>query len=280
MPKAVTTVTYGADPEFFVKEKATGAIIPGCGLFGGDKGAPIILSSMGGYLEDGVAIEFNVAPAPTIEEVRSRLLNLISMWEQRFPQHTLVDSPVAEFDKKILRLHRKAMEIGCNADLCAWGFRKAPQIRDMGTQRFTGGHIHVGIDPWPKGLDKAFFVRWLDAFAYIPNWTAANPDRFRFYGRPGLYRDTSYGVEYRTPDPTWVFNTRVQLATAVEKAVSLLLKCLEKDKDWTTQCFDGICKEMRLYTILATPTVDRLTFSKAWTKDFPYYASHMEKQAA
>lgn len=275
MPK----VTYGADPEFFVQERATGTIIPACGLFGGDKGAPILLSSMGGYLEDGVAIEFNVAPADNIEEVRQRLLNLVSMWEQRFPQHKLVSSPYADFDKKTLRTHKKAMEIGCTADLCAWGLRRAPQIREMAATRYAGGHIHVGIDPWPDGLEKAFVIRWLDAFAWTTNLADVNEERFKFYGRPGLYRDTHYGVEYRSPDPTWVFE-KGPIAAAVEKSIGNLMNCWKHDSAWTKQCFDSITRELRMDGLYSKPTFDTLSIPRAWRKDLAYYAEYMEKQAA
>lgn len=231
-------VTYGADPEFFVREKATRAIIPSCGLFGGEKGNPVLLSSEGGYLEDGVTIEINVAPQSTVNELIGKLRGLKSLWEQRFPQHELVGVPSAEFDKAELRKHRGAMEIGCNADLSAWGIRRLPQISDFGTRRFAGGHIHVGMNPWPEGLDTAFFIRWLDMFALMPTAAAASEDRWHFYGRPGLYRPTSYGVEWRSPDNTWVVGD----ASVAHKVGIATQKLLE-----ATYSFDEVARRFGEY---------------------------------
>lgn len=216
-------VTYGADPEFFVREKATRTIIPSCGLFGGEKGNPVLLSSEGGYLEDGVTIEINVAPQASVTGLIEKLRGLKSLWEQRFPQHELVGMSSAVFDKAELRKHRSAMEIGCNADLCAWGVRTLPQINDFGNLRFAGGHIHVGLDPWPEDLDLDFFIRWLDLFALLPTASEANHDRWPHYGRPGLYRPTSYGVEWRSPDNTWVLGNSA-VANLVEMATDRLIQ--------------------------------------------------------
>lgn len=218
-------VTFGADPEFFVRERSTGTTIPSCGLFGGEKGNPTILSNKGGYLEDGVTIEFNVAPSASLTQVRADLRELIGLWHQRFPQHELVGEPACQFDAAELKKHRTAMEIGCSADLSAWGVRRTPQVSDFGEVRFAGGHIHIGMDPWPEEYSKEFLIRWLDLFAYVPSLKFVKPDRFPYYGKPGLYRSTSYGVEYRTPDNTWVLNDKAfEIPKQVELMVGALLE--------------------------------------------------------
>jgi hypothetical protein len=218
------TVTFGADPEFFVQERATKTIIPACGLFGGEKGNPVILSKKGGYLEDGVTIEFNVAPSPTVVQVRTDLIELMALWHQRFPQHELVGTAAAEFGEGILKKHRQAMEIGCAADMSAWGVRRTPQVSDFGDVRFAGGHVHIGLDPWPEEFSKEFLVKWLDIFAFIPCVQSANELRFQYYGKPGLYRVTDYGVEYRTPDNGWVTGDKqFAVVSNIERVTHLLL---------------------------------------------------------
>lgn len=218
-------VTYGADPEFFVVERDTLTVIPACGLFGGEKGNPVLLSEKGGYLEDGVTIEFNVSPSATIAGVRADLLGLIDLWHKRFPKHKLIDGGMVEFNPISLRKLRGAMEIGCAADLSAWGTRRSPQISDLGGMRFAGGHIHIGMDPWPEVYEKPWLIKYLDLMAYLPNARYANPTRYKVYGLPGLYRSTGYGVEYRSPENTWVYDQAngKQVGAAVEKAVSNLL---------------------------------------------------------
>lgn len=276
------TVSFGADPEFFVKERKTGTIIPACGLFGGNKGAPVILSNEGGYLEDGVTIEINVAPADNIGTVRTRILNLISMFEQRFPDHVLECAGAAEFDKRELRKHRTAMEIGCSADMCAWGFRRAPQIKDMGAMRFAGGHIHVGMDPWPEGLEKKFVIQWLDLFALIPSIREINVDRYRYYGRPGLYRETGYGVEWRSPDPSWVVG-RSGIALRAESAIRALVKMLGMPSGAAkiATMWEGIMESERVQDFISTPDLkDPYSMPSRWRQDMPSYLSYFLKNAA
>lgn len=238
----MTKVTFGADPEFFVKERATGTIIPACGLFGGSKGSPVILNSSGGYLEDGVTIEINCIPAATIAELTTRILALKALWEQRFPQHELVVQSSAEFPRRELRKHRQAMQIGCNADLCAWGIRRIPQISDFGNMRFAGGHIHVGLYPWPENLEKELLIKWLDVFALLPCIDVSSRYRFEHYGRPGLYRETDYGVEWRSPDPAWVIGNS-NVATLAESSVTALLASLTgfKEPNTTRNLFNSVC---------------------------------------
>lgn len=249
-------VTFGADPEFFVRERATGTIIPACGLFGGDKGSPIILSGDGGYLEDGVTIEINVAPQGTISVLRERILGLKSLWEQRFPGFELVTEASTDFTRATLRKHPQAMAIGCNADLCAWGIRRAPQISDFGTRRFAGGHIHVGLDPWPQGIDPAFVIRWLDVFALFPTLreNTVSVERFEHYGRPGLYRTTSYGVEWRSPDPYWVAN-RSAVADYAQRAVEGLVHGVTTNQGRTLERFEHYVEADGVNKALANPVL-------------------------
>lgn len=227
-------ITFGADPEFFVRERATKTIIPACGLFGGEKGAPILLSGDGGYLEDGVTIEINVAPQARMSDLREKVLSLKALWEQRFPQHELVCQSHAEFTKVQLRAFPQAMQIGCAGDLCAWGIRRAPQISDFGPLRFAGGHIHIGLDPWPEYVEKAFLIKWLDMFALLPTITEySDIERFEYYGRPGLYRNTSYGVEWRSPDPMWVTGKSPIAEYAEESVRAFIDKVAGTEKKYT-----------------------------------------------
>lgn len=250
-------VTFGADPEFFVRERATGTIIPACGLFGGAKGSPIILSVDGGYLEDGVTIEINVAPQNNVQTLRERILGLKRLWEQRFPGFELVTEAHATFTRAALRRHPQAMAIGCDADLSAWGIRRAPQISDFGTVRFAGGHIHFGLDPWPQGIDPAFVIRWLDVFALFPTLreNAVSIERFEHYGRPGLYRTTPYGVEWRSPDPYWV-DDRSPIAGFAQRAIEGLVRGITTNQARMLERFDRFVGADNIAPTLAQPVLN------------------------
>lgn len=195
--------TFGADPEFFVMDKKDN-ILPACRLFGGDKGSPMFLSPDGGYLEDGTTVEFNVTPCSTLAEVRQKISNLILVFLNKHDQYKLSKSSSATFSPEVLAKFPEARNIGCAPDLSAYGLRIAPSIAGFGSTRFAGGHIHVGIDPWPEGLEKASLVKFLDLLFLCPGIPKfVDSSRWRFYGHPGLYRETKYGVEHRSPDNYW-----------------------------------------------------------------------------
>jgi len=201
-----TKVTFGADPEFFVTHKSNPDVpVPACGLFGGAKKAPIFLTPEGGYLEDGCAVEFNVSPADTLVEVKKRLDRIITAFLVLNKDYAIWPSATAQFDSKKLRLFPQASVLGCDADFWAYGLRVKPQVNMFKNRRFAGGHIHIGLNPWPKDLDPKMFIKAIDCFAYVEyvSHLGYDPLRWEFYGHPGLYRETSYGVEWRSPDNSW-----------------------------------------------------------------------------
>ena len=198
-------MTFGADPEFFVQEKKSKLIVPSCRLFGGDKGSPMFLSPDGGYLEDGTTVEFNVTPCITLGEVRKKLQNLLLVFLNKYDKYQIHSASVAKFSSEVLAKFPEACQIGCSPDLFAYGLRTAPAISKFGNYRFAGGHVHVGIDPWPEGLEKANLVKFLDLLFVCPSNAQGfcDPERYQFYGHPGLYRETKYGIEHRSPDNYW-----------------------------------------------------------------------------
>jgi hypothetical protein len=93
---------------------------------------------------------------------------------------------------------------------------------DMGSIRYTGGHLHVGCNPWPEWLPKRAFVQFLATAygAYIPELHPSGRDRY--YGMPGIWRETPYGVEYRTPTIAWLRKEYPYL-DAMEKSIKRML---------------------------------------------------------
>lgn len=235
------TTTIGADPEFFVCDKATAVPVPACRKFGGEKKAPMFLSPDGGYLEDGCTVEFNVTPSVTLAETRKKIENLILIFLNQHNAYEITRYSSATFDKKTLESLPEAMHIGCSPDLFAYGLRVAPSVQKFGSTRFAGGHIHLGIDPWPEGLDKALVIKFLDLMTVLPLLGHSDKGRYPFYGHPGLYRETDYGVEHRSPDNIWcnpAFYASTGAATRkfvddivynFDKSIYLLKECLEFD---------------------------------------------------
>lgn len=197
------SVTVGADPEFFVKDKKTDEVIVSCRKFGGEKRAPMFLSPDGGFLEDGTTVEFNVSPSRSLRECAKKLEGLILIFLNKYDNVTFSGETEATFPPDELEKYPEARQIGCAPDLFAYGLRIAPAIEKFKNRRFAGGHIHLGIDPWPEGLEKDLVIKWMDLLFLLPMNAYANKNRWEFYGHPGLYRETPYGVEYRSPDNLW-----------------------------------------------------------------------------
>lgn len=194
-------LTVGADPEFLVMDKES--IVPACRKFGGEKRAPVFISPDGGYLEDGVTVEFNVTPSTSLAETRKKLQNLQLVFVNKYDTYKIAAKTSATFPEDELQKYPEACAIGCSPDMSAYGLRLAPDIKKFGNKRFAGGHIHIGISPWPEGLEKSTFIKFLDLAWLAPMHSYCDGYRWQFYGHPGLYRETDYGVEYRSPDNLW-----------------------------------------------------------------------------
>lgn len=226
-------VTIGADPEFFVINKLQDQIVPSCDRFGGHKKSPIFLCPDGGYLEDGAAVEFNVTPASSLKELAKKMESLITVFHTTHPNFLIAFQSSHKFDKLVIDNNPKMNVIGCDADLWAWGLRDLPNIRQFKGWRFAGGHIHVGIDPWPAGLEKKTLIKYLDSTCWIKFLRFSDPKRYPFYGYPGLYRETDYGVEWRSPDNTWACpqpgnKFRADFINRFDRCMDLLIKGLSK----------------------------------------------------
>lgn len=197
-------LTIGADPEFFVYDKREHRIVPSCARFGGAKNAPLFLSPDGGFLEDGATLEFNMTPSSSLADTRVKLSGLLCLFLNKHDNYSISAESSAEFPKSELEKYVEAMHIGCSPDMFAYGLRTTPSVSKFRNRRFAGGHIHVGIDPWPEGLQKQNLIFFLDLLLGAPMAARfGDPWRYQFYGHPGLYRETSYGIEYRSPDNRW-----------------------------------------------------------------------------
>jgi len=197
-------ITYGADPEFFVSEIKTGKIVPACGLFGGHKSEPVALTPDGGFLEDGVTIEFNVTPEESLSNLRNKLDTLYTAFQVKFPGYTIV--PLKghhHFGDRMLRQWPQAMTIGCATDFWCYGIRNTPQISKFRGNRFAGGHIHIGLEKLPEGWTEASLIPVLDVLLLVSSVYYSDAVRYPFYGHPGIFRYTPYGFEYRSMDNWW-----------------------------------------------------------------------------
>lgn len=225
----LSTFQVGADPEIFVKKN--GKAVSAYGLVEGDKKNPK-KTSRGAYQVDGMALEFNIDPAPAnnFEEFNKNIVQTIKDLRADVDKtYSFNPSPVQEFDEEYIEQQPdEAKELGCDPDFNAYTMEQNP--RPDGTRNFrTGaGHIHVGwgadipVDNKEHFEICANFIKHLDAtvgmFMVVID---RDPRRRELYGKAGAFRPKPYGVEYRTPSNVWITSRekRALIFSLIGKAI-------------------------------------------------------------
>ncbi len=234
--EALKRIRYGADPELFLARNAatkppsksdgkmaktqyTLVPVPITGLVGGTKEVPLDLTNkLPGFeglrfpkgakvQEDGAALEFNTAPAPTAERMLediSIIVDCVKIFAERKGM-LVMNKPSADFSPEYQRTHPQAFRVGCDPDFNAYTGEVRVPPPDLGTSltRHAGGHFHIGYN---KDLVPAnIVVQFLDVFLGLPSILRDKQGtRRRFYGQAGSYREKDYGVEYRTLSNFWL----------------------------------------------------------------------------
>lgn len=228
-------ILIGADPELFVRDTKTGQFITAHGLVEGTKEKPQPVQ-FGAVQVDGMALEFNIDPAKTVEEfelyitkVREQMTRLID------PSYELVPQPTCYFDQEYFDgCPAKAKDLGCNPDWNAWTERQNDRPSTSEPFRTGAGHLHIGFTKDQDVSDPDFIqecymvVKQLDVWVgmYSPLWDG-DVKRRSLYGQAGACRIKPYGVEYRplsnawlrTPELTrWVFKQTWSAVNALSKS--------------------------------------------------------------
>jgi len=223
-----TSVSFGADPEFFfltgkIRKRVVGAelVLPKDGLK--DQG---LYWSPKVFIIDGVQAEMN----PLQNTCRANFANNMRTSFNVLKKH--LDS----LDKKYEVSFRRAVKIskselaklqpenqvfGCTPSFNVY---KEPQgllssVNPLEYRvRTAGGHIHIGHSSQPV-LEKAFkndldtFIKVLDIIVgntcVLLDREEGNAERRKLYGRAGEYRLPKHGVEYRTLSNFWMTHTRL-----------------------------------------------------------------------
>jgi hypothetical protein len=210
-------VTIGTDPEVLLLD-GHGKPTASCGLFGGDKGRPIPLMSLGnGYSlqEDNVSLEWGVPPSTNVGDfVASIELSLAAIKQVAARKGLFVANAAGLVYTSEALSHPKAHQFGCSPDYDAYSHGSMlPRIDPMdlyvqgGRWGFAGGHIHIGYNRQAPAFVAAGLC---DAFIGLPSvrWDKQGVRR-QYYGSAGRFRPTAYGVEYRTLSNAWVFSGEI-----------------------------------------------------------------------
>ncbi len=214
-------ITLGADPEFFLQDTRTGAVTPAIGLLGGTKQEPLRIPGLGkgfGMQEDNVMVEFNIPPTETEYVFTNSIMSALRVLREHINtvsegRLTADLTPSRLFPHEALT-HPQAAAFGCSPDFNAYAAGEPhktvdPQglVEKDGAWRFAGGHVHIGFrDVLSYKLPDFVVVQFLDLIlgTYAAAWEVEQGKRGEFYGVPGRYRPTPYGLEYRSLSNLWL----------------------------------------------------------------------------
>lgn len=225
--------TVGADPELFLTTR-DGAAVSAIGLIGGSKRNPRPIGEGCSLQEDNVAVEFNIAPASTVDEfVKSCEYALSKIMDEMAEKDLFPNLSAAVVFPEAELMHPRARTFGCDPDMNVWTGTKNPSPKATNPNlRSAGGHIHIGSD-----LSKTQLVKWCDAIIGLASVCEdSDTARRELYGKAGAYRPKSYGVEYRTPSNYWL--KRQSWMKAVFHRVGEVVRMVEQG--YTLDEKDGI----------------------------------------
>jgi hypothetical protein len=202
-------ITIGSDPEFFVLDPK-GKPYPATLFAKGTKDAPSPILGEEGFFEqrDNVSFEGNIPPCYTREEFITNMTKLRQYFIDKVNKfsYSLSNNGVEYFDKRYLNTP-EAKEFGCSSVISSWDScsgkiieRPTPVLEDV-KFRVSGFHLHCGYDePVLKKMDTDILIgRLFDLFLTLPSHVIKpEPERIETYGKWGMIRSKSYGVECRT----------------------------------------------------------------------------------
>lgn len=245
-------ISVGADPELFLTTHK-GLPWGGRDCSTGTKENPEPVPC-GAIQVDGLALEYNIDPAKTIDEWVEYHAKVQEVLHQRADEQGLVvcDASFLDFSEYIIeaKATEAELEFGCEPDLNAGTGVENEMPENDGSIKFrtTGGHVHVGFSDFPKdpvqGLETArSLVKVMDATLGL--WSVLNDDgheRKKLYGNAGAFRLKSYGFEYRTLSNFWVFSEELQrhVFTTVTKVMSMPFEELKDLVDFAEARYDEI----------------------------------------
>ncbi len=201
----------GCDPEAFLRN--TNGLISAHGMIPGNKETPHPVDD-GAIQVDGMAVEFNINPANSIEEFVKNVNSVMKQLVQHLPEGCRLDlSPTAQFGKEYIDSQpMDAKELGCSPDNNAYlEGAENPKPNPEVPFRTAAGHVHIG---WTDGMSTdnpehmdtcVELIKILDLVLGVPS-VLVDPDTQRrdLYGAAGAFRAKDYGVEYRTLSNFWL----------------------------------------------------------------------------
>ena len=203
----ITNISFGADPEVFLRDSTTKQFKSAIGLIPGSKYDPFLIGDnpFEAIQTDNVMVEYCQEPTIDPKKFYEDSLNIHKYIKQILPSNLeLVFEASAEFDDSELD-NPLAQEFGCDPDYNAWTGKKNPAPKSEGVKlRTAGGHLHIGYADSTIKLNLEI-IKILDLYLTLPSLLLDKDDRRRqMYGKAGAFRHKDYGVELRTLSNFWV----------------------------------------------------------------------------
>ncbi len=217
-------IKLGADPEFFLKEGRS--FVSAHDKVPGTKDKPFPLKDGCAIQADGVAVEFNIAPASSgdefAENIGSALKQVRELVDKKYSFQYI---PHHKWNRNAWEaIPEEAKRIGCDPDYQIHGVTWKPHHRSTRMRRpgefdsYAGGHLHIGFCEGRNPLDSqhkfdctvvtssinSWCFTLMDILAKEAGYDLPQSARKIWYGAMGVFRPKSYGVEYRTPSNVWL----------------------------------------------------------------------------
>lgn len=243
-------LTFGTDPELFLAENSRP--VPAVGLIGGTKEKPFMYEQYG-FQEDNVMGEYTVPvtsdPFYVVDLAREGarlLMDFVRTKHQR--TFTLYRKPVATFtDEVMAACGQQGMQFGCSPDFDAYrmGAQWEPfdpaALRKKGRHmRFAGGHIHIGYKEDVPNVPEyvAALMCDLTIGASLVSGGEQQAARREWYGLPGRFRPTAYGLEYRTPSNQWLYSAA--LGSALSGGLDAFNRLMQSGEEQLVRLYNEV----------------------------------------
>jgi Phage phiEco32-like COOH.NH2 ligase-type 2 len=234
------TYLVGADPEIFVGKN--GQFVSAHGLVKGTKNKPTPVRN-GAVQVDGMALEFNIDPAASLQEFETNLDVVQAQLKSMIGDLEFLQTASVTFDDEFVKnVPRANLRLGCEPDFNAYNFMPNPRPNADMNMRTAGGHLHVGgfetNTPHCEahmGM-SARLARYLDRTIGVYSLLWDKDDKRRsLYGAAGAYRPKKYGMEYRTMSNAWLFNPTLRkfVYRGIEEALQYCFGGVECDEEYS-----------------------------------------------
>lgn len=201
----LTQFTIGTDPEVFLFNTITKKYVPASRYFEDyGKSNPLDLGFGYKVLKDNVMLEWNQPPADSLDDFINNTYQAINLIAQEINDASIefkFESSVHLKDFEFV--DESSKEFGCEPAYNIYDMENSPKENDK--HRYGAGHIHIGFDKLNTDDKLERFIRCLDYNLYVPMLNIEGETRRnKYYGAPGNFRKTPYGIEYRSLSNFWL----------------------------------------------------------------------------